>query len=71
MFGRIHSKVEGMGKVLKEIKDIFFSLSKIFTSYLVTINQLVTLIGKISTNFNPRRQRALPSYIMVNRKNEA
>ncbi|WMV14193.1 hypothetical protein MTR67_007578 [Solanum verrucosum] len=70
MLARILNKMKGSDKVLKEMKDDVPSLNQTITSHLVSIKQLETQMGQISTHLNTRQKKGLPSDTLVNPKNE-
>ncbi|KAG5631519.1 hypothetical protein H5410_003236 [Solanum commersonii] len=71
MFAHILNKLEGSDKVLKEMKDDVSTLNKMVTSHLVSIKQLETQMGQISTHLNLRPKGGLLSDTMANPKNKA
>jgi len=71
MLPRILKKVEGMDKVLKEMKDDVSYLNQTVSLHSVPIKQLETQMGQISAHLNLRPKKGLPSDTLVNPKNEA
>ncbi|WMV33439.1 hypothetical protein MTR67_026824 [Solanum verrucosum] len=70
MLVRIYNKVEGVDKVLEDLKNNFSTLNQTVISYLVSIKQLETQLGQISTHLNPRQKRTLTSDTIPNPKND-
>ncbi|KAG5629985.1 hypothetical protein H5410_001702, partial [Solanum commersonii] len=71
MLARILNKVEGSDKELKEMKDVVSTMNQTVTSHSVSIKQMETQMGQMSTHLNPRPKGGLLSDTMVNPKNES
>ncbi|KAK4729592.1 hypothetical protein R3W88_022580 [Solanum pinnatisectum] len=70
MLLRILNKVKGSEKMLKGMKEDVSTLNQTVTSHLVSIKQLETQMGHISSYLNPRQKGGLPSDTMTNPKSE-
>lgn len=70
MLATILSKVEGTGKVMKEMKFDFLALNQTMISHSASIKQLETQMSNISSHLNPRQKDGFPSHMVVNMKND-
>ncbi|WMV58285.1 hypothetical protein MTR67_051670 [Solanum verrucosum] len=68
MLFRIYNKVEGVIKVLKDLKNEFSTLTQMVMSYLVSIKHLETQLGQIAAHLNPRQKGTLPSDTIPNQE---
>lgn len=66
MFALILNKVEGLDKVIKEMKDLFA-----ITSYSIPLRNLKRIWVKISAHLNPKTKVGIPNDTLVNLDNEA
>ncbi|WMV47327.1 hypothetical protein MTR67_040712 [Solanum verrucosum] len=55
MLTRIFNKVEQFDKVLKDLKNDFYTLTQMVASHSMSIEKLETQMFQISTHLNPRQ----------------